>query len=89
MEPRGVCVHEEETTTSVPAAVRGDSRNGHDKTAQRPGPVHRRRAAEKQVLFRVDEELLTKLDHRLLSSPYKTRNAWFKATVEEFLARTR
>lgn len=89
MGPRRGYVHEEETKTSVPAAVRGDSRNGHDKTAPQSVPVRRRRTAEKQVLFRVDAELLTQLDHRLLASPYRTRNAWFKATVEEFLTRAR
>ena len=45
--------------------------------------------AERQVLFRLDEELLAKLDQKLLASPYKTRNAWFKAVVEDFVARSR
>lgn len=45
--------------------------------------------AEKQVLFRLDEDLLAKLDHKLLAGPYKTRNAWFKAVVEDYIARTR
>lgn len=40
--------------------------------------------AEKQVLFRIEESLLAKLDRRLAQKGYKTRNAWFKEAVKDF-----
>lgn len=42
---------------------------------------------DKQVLFRLDEGLLNRLDRALSSSGYKTRNAWFKEVVEDYLAK--
>lgn len=41
--------------------------------------------AEKQVLFRLDEELLEILDRKLAQRGYRTRNAWFRTAVEEFV----
>lgn len=38
---------------------------------------------EKQVLFRIDEDSLAKLDRRLKQKGFKTRNAWFKETVKQ------
>jgi len=42
---------------------------------------------DKQVLFRLDETLLNRLDRVLGSAGYKTRNAWFKEVVENYLAK--
>lgn len=41
---------------------------------------------EKQVLFRLDEDLLDRLDRKLLQRGYNTRNKWFREVVQEFLA---
>lgn len=75
------------------ASVRKGSSNGssnsHDKVITEAPLARKRRMAEKQVLFRLDGELLARLDQKLLTSPYKTRNAWFKAVVEDFIARSR
>lgn len=74
----------------MPTATLGKaSSNGHDKVIPERPLARKRRMAEKQVLFRLDEDLLAKLDQKLLTSPYKTRNAWFKAVVEDFVARSR
>ncbi|HWG91658.1 MAG TPA: hypothetical protein VNZ52_12490 [Candidatus Thermoplasmatota archaeon] len=40
---------------------------------------------DKQVLFRLDENLLMRLDRALGTQGYKTRNAWFKEMVESYL----
>lgn len=39
------------------------------------------------MLFRLDESLLNRLDRVLGSAGYKTRNAWFKEVVENYLAK--
>ena len=38
-----------------------------------------------QVIFRVDEELLKKLDSSLKATGFKTRNEWFRHEVRDFL----
>lgn len=68
------------------AAMQKASSNGHDKIIPERPLARHRRMAEKQVLFRLDEDLLQKLDQKLLTTSFKTRNAWFKAVVEEFVA---
>ncbi|MHB8606535.1 MAG: hypothetical protein ACYDCK_14925 [Thermoplasmatota archaeon] len=45
--------------------------------------------SEKQVLFRLESEWLAKLDRKLTQRGYKTRNAWFKATVKDFVGKKR
>jgi len=45
----------------------------------------RRAVAEKQVLFRLDEDVLAKLDRKVAQKGFKTRNAWFKAIVRDFV----
>lgn len=40
--------------------------------------------AEKQVLFRLDEDMLARLDRHIAKKGFKTRNAWFKTLVKDF-----
>ncbi|HVL49147.1 MAG TPA: ribbon-helix-helix protein, CopG family [Candidatus Thermoplasmatota archaeon] len=40
--------------------------------------------AEKQVLFRLEEDLLDRLDRKLAQRGYRTRNAWFRDVVRDF-----
>lgn len=40
--------------------------------------------AERQVLFRLDDDLLQRLDRRLAERGYRTRNAWFRDVVRDF-----
>lgn len=89
MESRPVGVHEEHPTTASPAALRSGPREGDEKTEVSMAPARRSRGTEKQVLFRIEADLLSQLDRRLQSSPYRTRNAWFKAVLEDYLARSR
>lgn len=44
---------------------------------------------EKQVLFRLDEDMLARLDRRISQKGFKTRNAWFKAVVKDFTSGSR
>lgn len=41
------------------------------------------------MLFRIEEDLLAKLDRRLKQKGYKTRNAWFKEIVKGFASDAR
>ncbi|MHB8586867.1 MAG: hypothetical protein ACYDDF_13650 [Thermoplasmatota archaeon] len=41
--------------------------------------------AEKQVLFRLEGKLLSKLDKKLTAEGYKTRNKWFREAVSGYL----
>lgn len=41
--------------------------------------------ADAQVIFRIDEKLLKKLDNSLRVSGFKTRNEWFRNEVRNFL----
>jgi len=40
---------------------------------------------ETQVIFRVDEQMLRKLDSTIEVSGFKTRNEWFRNAVRAFL----
>lgn len=41
--------------------------------------------SDTQVIFRIDAELLEKLDSSLKGSGFKTRNEWFRNEVRNFL----
>ncbi len=40
---------------------------------------------ETQVIFRIDEKLLKRLDSALKVSGFKTRNEWFRHEIRDFL----
>lgn len=72
------------TSAYAPAAEAGPA-VVRDNVIPEAQPRRGRRMGDKQVLFRLDEELLARLDRRLGETGYKTRNAWFKAVVEDFI----
>lgn len=41
--------------------------------------------SDAQIIFRVDEKLLKKLDDSLKASGFKTRNEWFRNAARNFL----
>lgn len=41
--------------------------------------------SDTQIIFRIDKELIKKLDSSLNASGFKTRNEWFRNTVRNFL----
>lgn len=41
--------------------------------------------SDTQIIFRIDKELIKKLDNSLNASGFKTRNEWFRNTVRNFL----
>lgn len=41
--------------------------------------------AENQVLFRLEASMLERLDKALAAAGFKTRNAWFREMVEDFI----
>lgn len=41
--------------------------------------------SDTQVIFRVDEKLLKKLDSSLKASGFRTRNEWFRNAARNFL----
>jgi len=41
--------------------------------------------AESQIIVRLDDKLLRKLDENLKVSGFKTRNEWFRSRVRDFL----
>jgi len=43
------------------------------------------RMAESQIIVRLDDKLLRKLDENLKVSGFKTRNEWFRSKVRDFL----
>lgn len=45
--------------------------------------------APRQVLFRIDDKLLSALDKKLRKDGYTTRNAWFKDAVASYAGRAR
>lgn len=40
-------------------------------------------SSERQVLFRLDEKLLKRLDREIQRRGFKTRNAWFRSIVQD------